>query len=120
MKRLKKTKEPIYQCPKCKTKRKLIILPDNSMQEIERPFLGVSMKRKRLKKIGLHMTAYPEYPHADLLIERDVGNEILVLMGRDEYALPSWKKLRRVCNQAIELVRLRMKERKIVEERTRN
>jgi len=66
------------------------------------------------------MTEYPEYPHADLLIERDTGNEFLVLMGRDEYALGSWKKLRRICNQAIKLISLRMKERKIVEEKTRN
>jgi len=82
--------------------------------------LGDRMSRKRLKKMGLHMTEYPEYPHADLLIERDAGNEFLVLMGRDEYALLSWKKLRRICNQAIELISLRMKERKIVEEKRRS
>ena len=30
----------------------------------------------------------------DLLIERDSGNKILILMGKPEYSLPSWRKLR--------------------------
>ena len=37
----------------------------------------------------------------DLLIERDSGNPMLILMGKPEYALPSWKKLRQLCDMAI-------------------
>ena len=37
----------------------------------------------------------------DLLIERDSGNKMLILMGKPEYSLPSWRKLRRLCDKAI-------------------
>ncbi len=37
----------------------------------------------------------------NLLIERDSGNLILILMGNREYALPAWKQLRGLCDEAI-------------------
>jgi hypothetical protein len=37
----------------------------------------------------------------DLSIERDSGNEVLILMGKPEYALVNWQNLQSLCNQAI-------------------
>jgi hypothetical protein len=38
----------------------------------------------------------------DLLIERDTGNEILILMSQDrKRCLDNWKKLKRICETAI-------------------
>ena len=62
--------------------------------------------REKLKPMKLRM----EYGHVDFQIERDAGNPFLVLMGKDKYALPNWKKLRELCDKAI----------KILEERKEN
>ena len=38
----------------------------------------------------------------NLVIERDAGNEIMILMSRDpERCLDAWKKLRKLCDDAI-------------------
>ena len=37
----------------------------------------------------------------DLLIERDAGNPVLILMGKPENAVKEWKRLRSICNKAI-------------------
>ena len=47
--------------------------------------------------------------HIDLMIERDSGNPILILMGRDDHALVSWKKLRGLCDEAIDLLEERIR-----------
>jgi len=37
----------------------------------------------------------------DLLIERDAGNEFLVLMGSPKYAIGNYRKLEQLCVEAI-------------------
>lgn len=37
----------------------------------------------------------------DLLIERDAGNLVRILMGKPEVALPRWRKLKQECEVAI-------------------
>ena len=55
--------------------------------------------------MGEHkMALVTKYGHVDLLIERDSGNEILILMGSNYYALPAWRKLRNICDKAIGLI----------------
>lgn len=41
---------------------------------------------------------------ADLLIERDAGNEIRILMGRGPMCLETWKDLRDLCDEAVKKV----------------
>lgn len=57
------------------------------------------MYKHKPKKISLSINSIG---HANLLVERDAGNEFLVLMGKKEYALPAWRRLRELCDQAIE------------------
>ena len=41
----------------------------------------------------------------DLLIERDTGNPVLILMGKRDIAIKRWDRLRRLANKAyLELV----------------
>jgi hypothetical protein len=54
-----------------------------------------------MAKIKPMQLAIDNNKHVNLLIERDSGNPILILMGKKEYALPSWQKLRGLCNKAI-------------------
>ncbi len=37
----------------------------------------------------------------DLLIERDAGNPVLILMGKEEYAMENWGKLQDLCDEAM-------------------
>lgn len=47
----------------------------------------------------------------DLLIERDSGNLVLILMsGRADYCLANWKRLKDVCDTAIEELEVRVSD----------
>ena len=60
------------------------------------------MKQKKiLLKFGKH-------GGVDLLIERDSGNEILILMGRRNVALESWKRLRLLADDAIKALEFQL------------
>ena len=58
----------------------------------------------RRKKILLK----PSGHNVDLLIERDSGNEILILMGRGDIALENWKCLRAIVDDAIKVLEFQL------------
>ena len=58
-----------------------------------------------MKKMALRQASYMGHLHIDLLIERDAGNEILILMGAEEYGLEAWSNLAVLCEQALDALR---------------
>ncbi len=61
------------------------------------------MRRYKLKPMKIDTS----WGKVDLLIERDAGNPIMILMGRDDYAIRNWKKLQRLCSKAIKILKER-------------
>lgn len=57
--------------------------------------------RRKLKPMKLERDQVCGTTHIDLLIERDAGNNFLVLMGSPTFAIRNYRKLRRLCNKAI-------------------
>jgi hypothetical protein len=43
----------------------------------------------------------------DLLIERDAGNQVLILMGAGSYGKQAWKKLRKICDEVLKDLKAR-------------
>lgn len=42
--------------------------------------------------------------HVHLMIEKDSGNEILVLFGKPVVAIKDWERLRNLCDEAIQIL----------------
>lgn len=54
------------------------------------------------------MLLKPNANGVDLLIERDSGNKILILMGRSDIALENWKRLRLLAADAIKVLEFQL------------